>query len=73
MNKFFAVLIMLALMLFSLAFWWFGPRRENLITQCSKEIFDGKWTIHGEDERIDPLEKIKTMQEACLLDKGIIK
>lgn len=73
MNKIFTVLMTLALILFSIAFWWFGPRRENLIQQCSREIFDGKWTISGEDERINPLERVKTMQETCLLDKGIIK
>lgn len=71
MNKVIIVLLALILILSSVFFWWFGPRRENLIKQCSKEMFNGGWKIEGEDNQTGPLEKLKTMQETCLMEKGI--
>lgn len=70
-KKILVFFILLFLVFFSLFFWWFGPRKEMLIKECSDEIFREEWKIDGYDERITPLERIKTLQEMCLMSKGI--
>lgn len=71
MNKITVILLSFILIISAIFFWWFGPRQSNLIKQCHEEIFNGDWKVGGEDERIDPLEKLRTMQKACLMEKGI--